>query len=53
LVNNADELLEALAKCLGDKNYADKIAANGRKVIKQNQGATQKTVAKISELLKS
>ena len=51
LVNNADELLAALEKCLIDEDYANKIAANGRKVIEQNQGATKKTVAKISEML--
>lgn len=53
LVNNAEELLTALYKCLIDKDYAEQISANGRKVIEQNQGATKKTVAKISEMLKN
>ncbi len=53
LVNNAEELLATLEKCLSDEDYAEQISANGRKVIEQNQGATEKTVAKISELLNS
>ena len=53
LVNDADELLEAVNKCLSGKDYASKIASNGKEVIRKNQGATKKTVAKISEMLKS
>ena len=53
LVNNAEELLATLEKCLSDEDYAEQISANGRKVIEQNQGATEKTVAKISEMLNS
>ena len=53
LVNNAEELLATLEKCLSDEDYAEQISANGRKVIELNQGATEKTVAKISEMLNS
>ena len=53
LVNNAEELLATLEKCLSDEGYAEQISANGRKVIELNQGATEKTVAKISEMLNS
>ena len=50
-VQNSQELLEALQKCLTDKDFAQTIAANGRKVIKQNQGATEKSVSAIKDLL--
>jgi 3-deoxy-D-manno-octulosonic-acid transferase len=51
LVNNKEELLGAMAKCLSDPNYAQQIAQNGRKVIIKNQGATKKTIEHISRLL--
>jgi len=50
-VQNSQELLEALQKCLTDRDFAQTIAANGRKVIKQNQGATEKSVSAIKDLL--
>ena len=46
-VQNSDELLEAMAKCLTDNDYAKKIAQAGQKVIRENQGATQRTVKQI------
>ncbi len=46
-----DDLLAALKKCLTDSDYAARIAANGRKVIENNQGATRKTVNEIARLL--
>ena len=52
-VNNADELLAALRKCLGEPSYAAKIAAAGRAVVKKNQGATQRSVEKIMQLTQS
>ena len=52
-VNNADELSGTVEKCLTDTTYAVQIAANGREVIKQNQGATDRTVKAITNLLKS
>ncbi|RKY09782.1 MAG: hypothetical protein DRP65_07430 [Planctomycetota bacterium] len=50
-VNNADELFKAVEKCLTDIPYARQIAAHGREVIKQNQGATERTVKAITSLL--
>ena len=50
-VGNGDGLLETLEKCLTDTAYARRIAANGREVIKQNQGATDHTVEAIMSLL--
>jgi 3-deoxy-D-manno-octulosonic-acid transferase len=50
-VQNSQELFEALQKCLTDRDFAQTIAANGRKVIKQNQGATEKSVSAIKDLL--
>jgi 3-deoxy-D-manno-octulosonic-acid transferase len=51
LVNNKEELLGAMTKCLSDSDYAQQIAQNGRKVIIKNQGATKKTVEQIVKLL--
>jgi 3-deoxy-D-manno-octulosonic-acid transferase len=51
LVNNKEELLGAMTKCLSDPDYAQQIAQNGRKVIIKNQGATQRTIAQIARLL--
>jgi 3-deoxy-D-manno-octulosonic-acid transferase len=50
-INNEDELFETVQKCLSDTAYAQQIAANGREVIKQNQGATSRTVKAIMSLL--
>jgi len=52
-VNDADELFKVLEKSLADTTYARQIGTNGRKVIKQNQGATDRTVKAITSLLKS
>ena len=53
-VEVADEnaLYEKTLLCLKDNDFAKKIAANGQKVIRQNQGATQKTVDAISGILR-
>jgi len=51
LVNNKEELLGAMTKCLSDSDYAQQIAQNGLKVIIKNQGATQKTIAQVARLL--
>jgi 3-deoxy-D-manno-octulosonic-acid transferase len=51
LVNNKEELLGAMTKCLSDPDYAQQIAQNGRKVIIENQGATKNTIKKISDFL--
>jgi 3-deoxy-D-manno-octulosonic-acid transferase len=49
----ADEtaLYEKNLQCLTDKSYASRIAANGQTVIRQNQGATQKTLDAIRMIL--
>jgi len=50
-VQNSDELFEVTLKCFSDPNYRDSIAANGRKVIEENQGATKRTITEIAKLL--
>jgi 3-deoxy-D-manno-octulosonic-acid transferase len=51
LVNDKQELLEQMRKCLNDSYLSHKIAENGREVIKRNQGATEKTINAITEVL--
>jgi 3-deoxy-D-manno-octulosonic-acid transferase len=51
LVRDKQELLEAMKKCLGDSDYAQRIAKSGQQVIKNNQGATQKTIENIKKFL--
>jgi 3-deoxy-D-manno-octulosonic-acid transferase len=51
LVKDADELFDAMKKCLTDADYARRIAQNGQQVIKKNQGATKRTIEAISRLL--
>ncbi|MEN6385281.1 MAG: 3-deoxy-D-manno-octulosonic acid transferase [Phycisphaerales bacterium] len=45
-------LYETMSKCLQEPQYAEQIAQAGQKVIKENQGATQKTLSAILNLLK-
>jgi 3-deoxy-D-manno-octulosonic-acid transferase len=52
LVKDADELFNAMKKCLTDAGYARKIAQNGQQLIKKNQGATARTINNISTMLK-
>jgi 3-deoxy-D-manno-octulosonic-acid transferase len=52
LVKDANELFNAMKKCLTDTDYARQIAQNGRQIIRKNQGATQKTVEAVVGLLK-
>ena len=51
MVKDADELLQAMQKCLTEPAFARRIATNGREVIKKNQGATKKSIDQISKLL--
>ena len=51
IVKNGEELFEIMKKCLTDVNLRDKIAAAGQQVIKQNQGATKRTVEAICNLI--
>jgi 3-deoxy-D-manno-octulosonic-acid transferase len=50
-VKDENDLLDTMQKCLTDPDYAEKVAQNGRRIIKQNQGATQKTMDQIAKLL--
>ena len=51
MVNDKDELFEALHKCLTDDNFAAQLATNGQNVIRENQGATKKSIEAIVEIL--
>jgi 3-deoxy-D-manno-octulosonic-acid transferase len=51
-VKDGNELFETVNKCLSDPEYAKPIAAGGQKVIRENQGATQKSIHAIVNLLK-
>lgn len=50
-VKDAAELLAAVKRCLLEPEYARAIAQRGRRVIKDNQGATAKTVQHIAQFL--
>ena len=51
MVKDEQELLQTMQKCLSEPEFAQKIAKNGREVIKKNQGATKKTINQITKLL--
>ncbi len=51
MVKDEQELLQTMQKCLNEPDFAQKIAKNGREVIKKNQGATQKTINQITKFL--
>jgi 3-deoxy-D-manno-octulosonic-acid transferase len=51
-VKKPQELLQMTRKCLTDPGFASQIADNGRAVIRQNQGATRKTVDAVREIMK-
>ncbi len=50
-VEDARGLTIAIKKCLADEEFAQHLGANGQKVIRQNQGATDRTVDEILKLL--
>lgn len=50
-VSDAGELLATMKKCLSDDDFAGRIAAGGREIIRRNQGATQKTLDALADLL--
>lgn len=52
-VVDADELSVVLTRCLKDPAYAEAIAQRGRQVIRNNQGATARTIDHITRLLGS
>jgi 3-deoxy-D-manno-octulosonic-acid transferase len=51
MVKDKEDLLVAMRKCLTEPGYANKIALNGREVIRKNQGATVKTIEQIATFL--
>jgi len=50
-VHDKDDLQEAMEKCLSDPAYAGKIARAGQAVIRQNQGATARTMEVLRQVL--
>ncbi len=53
MVNNPDQLLDQLKNCLDNPQQTQKIAAAGQQTIKNNQGATERTLSRITALLNS
>jgi 3-deoxy-D-manno-octulosonic-acid transferase len=51
VVNDGQELLAVMKKCLLEPDYASQIARNGQDDIKRNQGATAKSIEQIEKLL--
>jgi len=51
MVNDGNELLKTVQKCLLEPDYAREIAQNGQDDIKRNQGATTKSIEQIGKLL--
>jgi 3-deoxy-D-manno-octulosonic-acid transferase len=51
MVKDGEQLLQTMQKCLADSNHRNQIAQNGQQVIRQNQGATAKTIELITPLL--
>lgn len=50
-VKDADDLYETVKECLLEPDMAQRLAENGRDVIRRNQGATEFTVEEIAKLL--
>lgn len=51
MVKDNQQLFQTAIKCLTEPDFAQKIAQNGRNVIKKNQGATKKTIEHLKKLL--
>ena len=51
MVKDQQDLLETMQKCLTEPDFAKGIAKNGQQVIKNNQGATEKTIEQIAKFL--
>jgi 3-deoxy-D-manno-octulosonic-acid transferase len=51
MVNDANELLQTMRKCLLEPDFARQIARNGQDDIKRNQGATAKSIEQIEKFL--
>lgn len=52
-VNDGGDLLATMEKCLSEPAYAKRIAQAGQAIIKQNQGATARTMKALREILDS
>ena len=52
-VADKDDLQKTMEKCLSDPAYAEKIAQSGQAVIRQNQGATARTMDVLRKVLKA
>lgn len=50
-VKDGDDLLATLRKCLSDPAYAGVVAKSGQEIIRQNQGATARTMEVLRTLL--
>jgi len=50
-VRDVGALTDALRRCLGDTDYAQRLGHQGRAVIRRNQGATEKTLTHLRTLL--
>jgi 3-deoxy-D-manno-octulosonic-acid transferase len=51
MVKDKQDLLDTMQKCLNDPDFTEKIARNGQNVIRNNQGATTKTINQIEKFL--
>jgi len=51
MVKDKQELLQTMQKCLNEPAFAERIAQNGREVIRKHQGATAKSIEQIAKLL--
>jgi 3-deoxy-D-manno-octulosonic-acid transferase len=51
MVKDKQDLLDTMQKCLNEPNFTEKIARNGQNVIRNNQGATTKTINQIEKFL--
>jgi 3-deoxy-D-manno-octulosonic-acid transferase len=52
-VSDKDGLQKAMEKCLSDPAYSGKIAQAGQAVIRENQGATARTMEVLRSVLKA
>ena len=52
-VVDKDDLLKTMKQCLSEPDYASRIARSGQAVIKQNQGATARTMDVLRKLLQA
>ena len=50
-VQDAEHLRRSVERCLTERPFAQRLAENGRRVIRDNQGATMRTVEQVLHLL--